>query len=69
MTETRNRPRVINFTAEQIDSCPHLRANHLAVLRLALAGASDSDIAKALGIAFGTVKSRLNRARIALAND
>lgn len=56
-----------NFTAEQLDAfAPVIEAHHAKILREAAAGAKYGDIALALGIKVGTVKSRLSRARAAM---
>ena len=55
-------------TAEQIDSCPHLKEPYIAILRLSLQH-NYNGIRLALGLeSIGTVKSRLSRARTALNN-
>ena len=56
------------FTAAQIDSCPHLKEAYIAILRLSLQH-NYNGIRLALGLeSVGTVKSRLSRARAALSN-
>lgn len=56
------------ITGEQIVACRDLlRPEHVAVLCAAGDGAGYVAMAAALGLKVGTVKSRLNRARAALA--
>lgn len=56
-------------TMEQIDAATGKLCNdHVAILRAAVAHEKYTDISAALGLPLGTVRSRLNRARAALAN-
>lgn len=64
----RGHPSPFNFMSEQIESnAAGLKSAHLAILRLSV-DKTYVEIAAALGLAkIGTVRSRLNRARTALA--
>ena len=66
MTATKRNNERYKITSEQIEACvSSLSENHSAILRLSLTE-DYSTISKSLGIRLGTVKSRLNRARLAL---
>lgn len=55
------------FTAEQIDAhAPKLQKHHLDILRAVATGATYTQLAEGLRLPGGTVRSRLNRARVAL---
>lgn len=57
-----------DFTEAQINSVQNkLTAEYVLMLRVALTGSSYSEMSEGLGLKIGTVKSRLNRARAALA--
>lgn len=59
--------RYAKIDAGQIEACSErLRPNHLKILRASMEG-SYADMAQVLSLNIGTVKSRLNRARAALA--
>lgn len=57
----------VHFTAREIeDRRGRLSAEHHRILMLAATNSPYGEIARSLGLSVGTVKSRLNRARIVM---